>query len=77
MNTNELQDGKGAGFPLSDGLGRIAQLCVDDILEMSDAEIMAEAVEKYGSEAAAKEYAQKVKENILRSNFELDDKHDA
>jgi hypothetical protein len=21
MNTNELQDGKGAGFPLSDGLG--------------------------------------------------------
>ena len=65
MNTDKLEDGKGAGFPLSDGLDRITKLCVEDILEMSDDEIIAEAVEKYGSEAAAKEYAQKVKAKLF------------
>jgi selenophosphate synthase len=52
-------------------IDRIIDECVADILSMTDEEIMAEAIEEFGSEEAALAVARRIREGALTPNTEL------
>jgi hypothetical protein len=56
-----------AALRLSAVLDRLADECVADILGMTDEDVMAEAKEELGSEAAAKAEARRLRSKIMQA----------